>query len=320
MSDAATDIKRAEHSHIWERGESDWYVEPEWCSRRLFDVEEFDGVVWDPACGMGRIPDAARNSGVLSIASDAVDRGYRNLNFVGDFFKHRGIERVNNIVSNPPFNIFRPFAEEALRRTNIKVALLWLVRTLPAARWLQDTPLARIYLLTPRPSMPPGHVISRGEKPGGGKNDFCWLVWEHGYRGVPELAAQGWEWQVSACKARGNAVMKATDILSRAAQLVSGDRDRQHGDKRRNFENIATMWNAFLTIRASPVDPLNVADVGLMMALLKIARTQSGDLNIDDYTDAAGYIGCAGELAAEDDEGKENWRNGAAVNKMKGAA
>jgi hypothetical protein len=72
------------------------------------------------------------------------------------------------------------------RNTN-KVALIWLARRLNAARWLQGTPLARVYLLTPRPSMPPGHVILAGEKLGGGKHDFCWLVFEHGHVGPPEL-------------------------------------------------------------------------------------------------------------------------------------
>jgi hypothetical protein len=43
-----------------------------------------------------------------------------------------------------------------------KIAMIWLARRLNAARWLQDTPLARVYLLTPRPSMPPGHVILAG--------------------------------------------------------------------------------------------------------------------------------------------------------------
>jgi len=55
------------------------------------------------------------------------------------------------------------------------------------ADWLADTPLARVYLLTPRPSMPPGQVIEAGEKPEGGKQDFVWLVWRRGYVGPPEL-------------------------------------------------------------------------------------------------------------------------------------
>jgi hypothetical protein len=41
----------------------------------------------------------------------------------------------------------------------------------------------------PRPSMPPGEVILRGEKPGGGKTDFAWLVFEQGYTGEPGI---GW--------------------------------------------------------------------------------------------------------------------------------
>ena len=71
--------------------------------------------------------------------------------------------------------------------TTNKIAMIWLTRRLNAARWLQDTPLARIYLLTPRPSMPPGHVILAGEKPGGGKQDFCWLVFECGHAGPPDV-------------------------------------------------------------------------------------------------------------------------------------
>ena len=52
---------------------------------------------------------------------------------------------------------------------------------------LEPLPLAKIYLLTPRPSMPPGEVIARGERPGGGRMDFAWLVFNHGHSGPPEL-------------------------------------------------------------------------------------------------------------------------------------
>jgi hypothetical protein len=35
--------------------------------------------------------------------------------------------------------------------------------------------------------MPPGEVIARGEKPGGGKTDFAWMVFDHSHIGPPEL-------------------------------------------------------------------------------------------------------------------------------------
>lgn len=187
---AIEDIKRAENSHIWQREEAEHYVEPEWCSQRLFAVEAFEGAVWDPACGFGRIPDAARKRGHTIVYSDICDRGYdpHGMKVISNFLETDG-KMVENIVSNPPFDIFKEFALHALTLATRKVAMIWLVRTLPAARWLQDTPLARILLLTPRPSMPPGHVIARGEKPGGGKQDFCWLVWDKAHTGPASI---GW--------------------------------------------------------------------------------------------------------------------------------
>lgn len=93
---------------------------------------------------------------------------------------------------------------------------------------------------------------------------------------------------------------RATDIAGRAATLVGGDRDRQHGAKHDNFSRIASVWNAWLAIRKDPAEPLTAHDVGCMMAMMKLARTQSGALNVDDYVDACGYAACAGEVAQQD--------------------
>ena len=90
--------------------------------------------------------------------------------------------------------------------------------------------------------------------------------------------------------------MNAADLLTAAADLVSGDRAQQHGDMLLNHENIATMWNAWLSIRREPAAPAKPYDVAIMMALVKIARTQSGDANDDDLTDAAGYLAVASQV------------------------
>jgi hypothetical protein len=187
-TEVGTDLRRAENSHIWEREQHEHYVEPEWCSRRLLDVETFKEAVWDPCCGFGRIVESARERGLKPYGSDIVDRGYSRLDSVDDFLTCDGGFARPDIICNPPFDVFRAFAEHALTLAD-KVAMIWLTRTLPAARWLQDTPLARVWLLTPRPSMPPGHVIARGEKPGGGKQDFCWLVWDKRHTGPASI---GW--------------------------------------------------------------------------------------------------------------------------------
>jgi hypothetical protein len=182
------EILKVEQSHIWQREANEHYVEEQWCSQRLFERESFTGAVQDPSCGFGRIVKAAIEAGLPAFGTDLVDRGFPDLHGTFDFFEQK--TRVENIVSNPPFGprrapLFKRYALHALALTSRKVALIWLTRTLAAARWLERTPLATIYYLTPRPSMPPGHVITRGEKPGGGKQDFCWLVFDHSHHGPP---------------------------------------------------------------------------------------------------------------------------------------
>jgi hypothetical protein len=175
---------RKRDSHIWYREADEHYVEPAWCSERLFQAEEFRGAVHDPCCGFGTIPEAARRSGLTTTATDLVDRGYE-FGRVEDFL---GSDcRYDNIVCNPPFNIAELFARYAVSWTARKVAIIFPTARINAARWLQELPLRRVWLLTPRPSMPPGHVIAAGQKPGGGKMDFCWLVFERGYVDQPEL-------------------------------------------------------------------------------------------------------------------------------------
>lgn len=176
------------NARVWARDVHEHYVEPSWCSARLFQEEKFDGAVWDPACGFGRICESARAAGHPIVYSDIVDRGYDPLGMkrIVDFLQCDG-KKVENIVTNPPFKIAQKFALHALSLALFKVAIVFPVARLNAAHWLNGTPLFRVWLMTPRPSMPPGHVINDGGKVGGGKADFCWLVFLRGYDGAPEV-------------------------------------------------------------------------------------------------------------------------------------
>jgi hypothetical protein len=96
----------------------------------------------------------------------------------------------------------------------------------------------------------------------------------------------------------------ASALAAKASELVGGDREHQHGAKQRNFENIATLWQAWLDILATkqskPSTTLSPHDIGIMMVLMKAARTQTGQTNLDDYIDMAGYAACAGEIIQND--------------------
>jgi hypothetical protein len=149
--------------------------------------------VLDPACGWGRILRAAKDAGYTPIGSDIVDRlqlGHVAFS-IRDFLKRPPVRSVTSVVCNPPFDQVEEFCRRALEIATLKVAMICPVRRLPAAHWLERVPLVAVYLMTPRPSMPPGSWIAAGNKPGGGTIDFVWLVFNKKIQraAAPPLAA-----------------------------------------------------------------------------------------------------------------------------------
>ena len=190
---------KAKKSHLWARHPDDWYCEDQWISERLFASGAFADcrTILDPACGMGRIVDAAARAGYQAAGSDIVPRwrehGRLGVYLVADFLHCSWSEitrpnwkRPDAIVSNPPFKHAEAFVRLALNRARYTVAMI-----LPTtwrcgderSRWLETTPLAEVLDITPRPSMPPGPVILAGEKPGGGTKDFSVFIWRKGHEG-----------------------------------------------------------------------------------------------------------------------------------------
>ncbi len=186
---------RPRHSHIFARAENDHYVEPLWCARRLFAVESF-GVpgarVLDPACGWGRILRAAKDAGYIPIGGDIVDRlQRRELGLLDIAFNRRDFltapvpKDITSVVCNSPFEgeLLRRFCERALDTASFRVAMLSrLARVVAAHHWLAKLPLQKIYLMTPRPSMPSGDFILSGGKVQGDRQEYCWLVFDHRVR------------------------------------------------------------------------------------------------------------------------------------------
>ncbi len=83
-------------------------------------------------------------------------------------------------------------------------------------------------------------------------------------------------------------------IIQEAANLISGDREIDHGDAYDCFGLISTYWTAHLDTN------ITRADVAVMMTLLKLARSKSGKRNKDNYVDAVGYSALAGEMSSLD--------------------
>lgn len=212
MTDPQTVDHRQRNSRIFARDQNDFYVEPSWCSERLFDEEQFRGGILDPACGGGNILKSAWFANHLAVGFDVVERtpivaravppefrngaGLCHMPIIQDWLTYDG-PAFENIVSNPPFGLCddrkagtHPLVDKCLAKARRKVALLlpagW-VQGEKRSRWLEKTPLRRVYFIAPRPSMPPGHIVADGKKPGNGTTDYAWLVWQIDYDGPAEI-------------------------------------------------------------------------------------------------------------------------------------
>lgn len=85
--------------------------------------------------------------------------------------------------------------------------------------------------------------------------------------------------------------MKMTkELLEEAIKIITGDREKEYGEKSKNHQNIANLWSTYLET------DISAHDVAIMMILLKIARTKLGKRTKDTYVDMAGYSAIAGEI------------------------
>ena len=171
---------------VWERDALDWYVEDGKVSDALFRVERFVGYVWDPACGGGNILEAASRADYPPVGTDIKKRVNRYwFRREADFLAWNEQPLAQNILCNPPYGggkLAEAFIRQALALATGKVAMFLDTRFLSGAKraaglYAEHRP-HRAWILTPRPSCPPGEWLAAGNTAGGGTADFLWLVWD----------------------------------------------------------------------------------------------------------------------------------------------
>ena len=89
--------------------------------------------------------------------------------------------------------------------------------------------------------------------------------------------------------------MNRRDILDAALALITGDRDRDYGAARDNFDAIAAAW----TLQLGPklARGLTAEDVAMCMAQLKLMRLRTTPNHPDSWIDLAGYAALGGEVS-----------------------
>lgn len=193
-------MPEAKLAHSWERDQYDWYVEPTVSTAQLLSAETFKGQVLDPSCGAGNIVTTMRSAGLSAWGTDIKRRVPEGTNWflgVHDFLdESKPWQPWPNVVMNPPF--YRAKGAEAFIRRALTIAtgkvcafldVKFLAGDGRANGLFSEHPPARIWIITPRPSCPPGEYLLAGNKAGGGTADWCWITWDKAATGPTQL---GW--------------------------------------------------------------------------------------------------------------------------------
>lgn len=182
------------------RIDNDYYATAPESIKALLEVEEIIYPALEPACGEGHISKFLNMEATCS--GDLINRGFGN--YFGDFLADTEIdlwqdwlndfglnEKIQTVITNPPFNLFQEFVEKALTVAEKKVIMFGKLQALEGkkrATFLEKSPLKTVYVFKTRQNpLPNGSTLDEKGKPWASTMAFAWYVWEIGYTGEPVI-------------------------------------------------------------------------------------------------------------------------------------
>ena len=87
--------------------------------------------------------------------------------------------------------------------------------------------------------------------------------------------------------------MTRDEIIEKAKTLINGDRAKDYGDAKDNFDRIAAGWNIIIENADGPITAKHVA---LMMDWVKTARLLETINHDDSWIDKIGYSALGGSF------------------------
>ena len=173
-----------------ERIENDYYATPLKATEELlnkFDLSSCDSF-WEPACGEGHISKVLLNKfkNATVTSTDLIDRGYGKggINFLNMF-----AEKVDCIITNPPFKLAKEFILKALTLSNkyvIMFAKIQLLEGIGRKELFEKYPPKYIYVFRNRINpLRNGNPLDEKGKSWASTMCFAWFVWEIGFKGEP---------------------------------------------------------------------------------------------------------------------------------------
>ena len=163
-----------------DRHKDDFYATPTLATEKLLQKECFSGLMWECACGDGAISKVLIKNGYDVYSSDLINRGYgEQLDFL------QSNKEVDNIITNPPFNLSTEFTLHALKLSNKKVIMLNKLSFLEGIKRNKEifsqNKLKNIYVFSKRLNF----RKYSGEM--NGLMAFAWFVFDKNYSGKAQL-------------------------------------------------------------------------------------------------------------------------------------
>ena len=179
----------------YERVENDFYATDPQSVRDLLDIFKIESSSFlEPCVGQGHIIETIKEyfPNAKFIASDLVDRGYKDT-IISDFIKEDFInEKVDWIITNPPYSVAKEFIDKSLSLTNKGVIMFLKIQFLEGQarkEWFKKTPLKYVYVFSKRqdPWRDGNSLNPKTGKKWGSTMCFAWFIWEHNYNGKPTI-------------------------------------------------------------------------------------------------------------------------------------
>ena len=165
-----------------ERQPEDYYATEPRAAELLLENENFEGPIWECACGEKHLSNVFSNKGYEVRSSDLYDRCN---NEVFDFLSDGNIHWNGNIITNPPYKYALEFVRKALQiiPDGKKVCMFLKLQFLEgkARRELfRSHPPKVVYVSSSRLLCAPNGDF---EHVGGSAVAYAWFVWEKGFHG-----------------------------------------------------------------------------------------------------------------------------------------
>lgn len=166
-----------------DRQEHDCYATDPECAIDLINTQIGISNIWECACGEGHLASVFNMYGLLSKATDLIDRGYGtpNNDFLISNDTHDGW-----IITNPPYKFAIEFCEKALTITpNVAMFLkLTFLEGQKRLAFFERHPPKYVYVYSGRRKCA---INGDFESIGSSATAYTWFVWMDNFTGSPEI-------------------------------------------------------------------------------------------------------------------------------------